>query len=439
MGAIRISGAIPGPKSQALRERRSKVVTPGLSTLHPIFIDHAEGATVTDVDGNRFLDFTGGIGVLNVGHCHPKVVAAVQKQVQALTHACFQVAGYESYVSVAEALCRLTPGTHEKRALLVSTGAEAVENAVKMARAYTKRAGVLCFEHAFHGRTLLGMSLTGKASPYKAGLGPFAPEVYRLPYPYAYRGIAAPQLDTALKTIVSPTDLAAIILEPVLGEGGFLPAPTAWLAHLREFCDEHGILLIADEVQTSFGRTGTMFGCERLGVVPDLMTMAKSIAGGMPLAAIVGRASIMDAMPSGGVGGTYAGNPVACAAAMAAIEVLEKDVLPDRPNAIGKRICERMLRLQKEVSQIGDVRGLGAMQAVELVRDVATKEPANEQTATVISAARERGVLLLSAGTFGNVLRFLTPLTISDAELDEGLAVVDACLRAGLDRPVVLG
>jgi 4-aminobutyrate aminotransferase/(S)-3-amino-2-methylpropionate transaminase len=430
-GGIRIAGPIPGPRSQALMERRRRAVTGGVTTAHPIFVDHASGATVTDVDGNTFLDFTSGIGVMNVGHARPEVVAAIHDQARRCTHACFQVAGYEGYVAVAEALCRLAPGDFEKRALLLNTGAEAVENAVKIARAFTRRGAALCFEHGYHGRTLLALTLTGKAIPYKAGFGPYAPDVHRLPFPYAYRdeGPRRP-LEVALQTLVRPQDLAAAIVEPVLGEGGFLVPPPSFVGELRALCDRHGIVLIADEVQSGFGRTGAMFASERLDLRPDLVTAAKSIAGGLPLAAVVGRATIMDAIPPGGVGGTFAGNPVACAAALAAIGVLEAEVASGRAEAVGRRIHERISAVARDVDLVGDVRGLGAMQAIELVRDRATREPAPSETQQVIAEARARGVLLLAAGTYGNVIRFLPPLTAPDALLDEGLAVIEASLRA---------
>lgn len=428
---IDLKTSVPGPRSLALAARRARVVAPGVGTAHPIFLASGSGATVTDVDGNTFLDFTGGIGVLNVGHAHPEVVAAIAAQASRLTHACFQVAGYEGYVAVCEALCRIAPGAFDKRALLVSTGAEAVENAVKIARRHTGRAAVLCFEHAFHGRTLLGLSLTGKTTPYKIGFGPFAPEIYRVPYPYPYRDPAPREpLAQKLQTIVRPTELAAVVIEPVLGEGGFVVPPAGFLSELRSFCDEHGVVLIADEIQTGFGRTGALFGCERLGVVPDLLTAAKSIAGGLPLAAVVGRASIMDSVTPGGLGGTYAGNPVACAAALEAIALLEQEVRSGRPEAIGRLLSERLLRLQAQSPLIGEVRGLGPMQAIELVRDRTTKEPAASETAGILAAARARGVLLLSAGTYGNVLRFLAPLTISDDALDEGLSALEAAISA---------
>lgn len=429
--AIELKTEIPGPRSRALSERRARCVTPGVGTAHPIFLASGSGATVTDVDGNRFLDFTGGIGVMNIGHARPEVAQAVFEQASRLTHACFQVAGYEEYIAVCEALCRIAPGTFDKRALLVSTGAEAVENAVKIARRHTGRMGVLCFEHAFHGRTLLGMSLTGKTTPYKIGFGPLAPEIYRLPYPYPYRdeGPRKP-LEQALQTIVRPQDLAAVIIEPVLGEGGFVVPPREFLLELRALCDAHGIVFIADEIQSGFGRTGDLFACQSHGLVPDLMTVAKSLAGGLPLAAVVGRASIMDAIPPGGLGGTYAGNPVACAAAVQAINILVREVDTCRPAELGENLARQLRELATELPIIGEVRGMGPMQAIELVRDRRTKEPATRETAEVIAAARARGLLLLSAGTLGNVIRFLTPLTISDAALNEGLAVLAEALRA---------
>jgi 4-aminobutyrate aminotransferase/(S)-3-amino-2-methylpropionate transaminase len=436
---IRITGPVPGPKSAALLERRTRAVMIGVSTLHPIFIDHASGATVTDVDGNVFLDFTGGIGVMNAGHTHPDIVAAIVGQAARLTHSCFQVAGYEEYIAVAETLCRLTPGSFEKRALLVSTGAEAVENAVKIARAATGRAGVLCFEHGFHGRTLLALTMTGKAAPYKAGFGPYAPEVYRLPFPDPYRGeglalCTSGGFEHALKTVVRPEDLAALVFEPVLGEGGFLAAPGEFVREARAFCDRYGIVLVADEIQCGMARTGTMFASEQLGLEPDVMTVAKSIAGGLPLAAVIGRAGIMNAVPPGGVGGTFGGNPIACAAALASMAILESAVSAGRPAAIAVRARARLEAWQRELPIVGSIRGLGAMLAVELVRDTQTKIPADTETKAVISDARDRGVLLIPAGTYGNILRFLFPLSIADGELDDGLDVVEEAVRACRER-----
>jgi len=428
--SIHLTGPVPGPRSAALLERRKQAVLAGVATLHPIFIDRASGSTVTDIDGNTFIDFTGGIGVMNAGHTDPAVTRAVADQAARFTHVCFQVMGYEPYVEVAETLARLTPGSFAKRALLVSTGAEAVENAVKIARAYTKRPAVLCFEHGFHGRTMLGLTLTGKAVPYKAGFGPFVPEIYRLPFPYTYRdqGISG-SIEHALRTIVAPQDLAAIIVEPILGEGGFIVPPAAFLRELRDLADRHGIVLIADEVQTGFGRTGTMFACERFGIEPDLITLAKSMTAGFPLAAVVGRASIMDTIPPGGVGGTFAGNPVACAAALQAMAIIEQTVKSGAAEQLGARLRTRLDRLATEIPLIGEVRGVGAMQAIELVKDRATKEPASSETADIVRLARERGLLLFPAGTYGNVLRFLMPLTTPPDVLDEGLDVLEPVLR----------
>ena len=431
MGVASVKTALPGPKSQALLDRRKKAVAGGVSLAHPIFVERAEGSTLVDVDGNVFLDFAGGIGCLNVGHARPEVVRAVAKQAERLTHAAFQVAGYEGYVEVAETVCRLAPIPGEKRAVLFSTGAEAVENAVKIARRATSRGGVLCFEHGFHGRTLLGLTLTGKASPYKAGFGPFVPEVYRLPFPYPYRDASVVgRLEERLLPLVRPEDLAAVILEPILGEGGFVVPPAAFLAELRAFCDAHGVVLIADEVQTGFGRTGAMFASSRLGLEPDLITMAKSIAGGLPLSAVVGRAPILDTIQVGGLGGTFAGNPVACAAATAAIAVLEKELASGRPEALGQKVHAFLRRLAERNPRIGEVRGLGPMQAFELVKDRATKEPAADETKAIVASARDKGLLLLTAGTYGNVIRLLFPLTISDAELDEGLAILEAAVTS---------
>jgi 4-aminobutyrate aminotransferase/(S)-3-amino-2-methylpropionate transaminase len=427
---IHLTGPVPGPRSTAWLERRKRSVLAGVATLHPIFVERASGSTVTDVDGNTFIDFAGGIGVMNAGHVNPAVTGAISEQASRFTHVCFQVMGYEPYVELAEKLATLTPGSFEKRTLLVSTGAEAVENAVKIARGYTKRGGVLCFEHGFHGRTLLALSLTGKAAPYKAGFGPFPPEIYRLPFPYTYRGqgIDGP-IEDALRTIVAPSELAAIIVEPVLGEGGFVVPPAAFLRELREFATKHGIVLIIDEVQSGFGRTGTLFACEQFGIEPDLLTLAKSMSAGMPLAAVVGRASIMDAIPPGGVGGTFAGNPVSCAAALEAMQVIVDLVRDGTAARLGAHLRARLDKLSSEIALIGDVRGLGAMQAIELVRDRTTKEPASTETAAIVRAARDRGLLLFPAGTYGNVIRFLMPLTTSLDVLDEGLDVFEQVLR----------
>lgn len=431
-GVIRIHGPLPGPKSRALIERRSRSVAGGISLAHPLFAASGSGSTLTDVDGNVFIDFCGGIGCLNIGHARPEIVQAVASAAARLTHACFQVTGYEEYVAVCEVLCCFSPGSFDKKAALFSTGIEAVENAIKIARKHTGRAGVLCFDHAFHGRTLLGMSLTGKAAPYKQGFGPFASEVYRLPFPCSYRqspgeGSIVGRLEQALMPHVRGEDLAAVILEPVQGEGGFVVAPRAFLAELRAFCDKYGVVLIADEVQSGVGRTGTMFASEQLGFVPDLTTVAKSIAGGLPLSGVVGRAAIFDSVQVGGLGGTFAGNPIACAAALATLQILQAEIAAGRPKALGDKLHARLTSWQKKYKLIGDVRGLGAMQAMELVRD-ASKTPADTETKALIAKARELGVLMLSAGSYGNVVRFLMPLTIEDAVLTEGLDVVERAL-----------
>ena len=431
MAVIHLTGPVPGPRSIALGARRRAAVLAGVATLHPIFVERASGSSITDVDGNTFIDFTGGIGVMNAGHADPSVTQAIQSQAERFTHTCFQVMGYEAYVEVAETLCRLMPGTFEKRALLLSTGAEALENAVKIARGATRRSGVLCFEHGFHGRTLLALTMTGKAAPYKPGFGPFAPEVYRLPYPYPFRGQGVEgSLEDALKTLVHPDDLAAIVVEPILGEGGFVVPPPEFLHALRALATAHGIVLVIDEVQSGFGRTGRMFAIEHLGIEPDLMTVAKSVGGGLPLAAVVGRATLMDAIQPGGVGGTFGGNPVACRAALAAIAVIEKTLASGHVAALAARLRERLMALQAATPLIGEVRGTGLMQAIELVKDRETREPAATETAAIVARARATGVLLFPAGTYGNVIRFLMPLTTTIEELEEGMAVVERAVRA---------
>jgi 4-aminobutyrate aminotransferase / (S)-3-amino-2-methylpropionate transaminase / 5-aminovalerate transaminase len=427
---IHLTGPVPGPRSAALLERRKQSVLAGVATLHPIFVERASGSTVTDVDGNTFIDFAGGIGVMNAGHANPAVTQALIEQAARFTHVCFQVMGYEPYVDVAETLARITPGSFEKRTLLVSTGAEAIENAVKIARGYTKRSAVLCFEHGFHGRTLLALSLTGKAAPYKVGFGPFPSEIYRLPFPYTYRNQGVDgSIEDALRTIVAPQELAAIIVEPVLGEGGFVVPPKSFLTELRDLATRHGIVLIVDEVQSGFGRTGTMFASEQFGIEPDLLTLAKSMSAGMPLAAVVGRAPIMDAIPPGGVGGTFAGNPMSCAAALQAMQVIADLVESGDAARLGARLRARLDKFGAEFPLIGDVRGLGAMQAIELVRDRTTKEPASTETSTIVRIAREKGLLLFPAGTYGNVIRFLMPLTTAVDVLDEGLDVLEQVLH----------
>ena len=437
MGAIRLTTEIPGPRSRVLIARRQGAVPRGVPLTAPIAVASGENAVITDVDGNRLIDFAGGIGVLNTGHRHPAVVAAAKTQLDQLIHTCFQVATYEPYVVAAERLNALAPGAFSKKTMFVNSGAEAVENAVKIARYHTKRGAVLCFEHAFHGRTLLGMTLTSKVMPYKKGFGPFAPEVYRLPYPYCYRCESAgatccrasrTSFEALVALHVDPESVAAVVIELQLGEGGFVPAPREFIAMLATFCAEHGIVLIDDEIQTGFGRTGRMFAAEHYDLAPDIITTAKSLAGGLPLGAVTGRSEIMDAAHVGGLGGTFAGNPVALAAANAVLAVLTGDQIPARGERLGERLRGRLVALASRVPAIGDVRGLGAMLAMELVSDRTTKEPAKELAAKLQAEALRRGLLLLTAGTFGNVIRILVPLTVEDAVADEGMDVLERAL-----------
>jgi 4-aminobutyrate aminotransferase/(S)-3-amino-2-methylpropionate transaminase len=451
-GVIHLVTEIPGPKSRALLARRAQAVPRGVPAVTPIAVVHAEGAVITDADGNRLIDFGGGIGVVNTGHRHPSVVDAVRNQLDQFAHVCFPVSTYEPYVELAERLNRLTPGDHPKRTFLLNSGAEAVENAVKVARHFTGRQAVVCFEHGFHGRTNLAMALTSKVMPYKKGFGPFAPEVYRIPFPYCYRCGAAGQqgsgagtarvgsgqccmasrerLEQMFASVVDPDSVAAIIMELELGEGGFVPAPKEYVTTLAAFARDHGILFIADEIQTGFGRTGKLFACEHYGLVPDLITTAKSLAGGLPLAAVTGRADVMEAPQVGGLGGTYGGNPLACAAALAVLDAMEAEHLPARAARMGEQIRARFCQWAARHACIGDVRGLGAMVGMELVVDRSTKEPDKALTARLIAAALERGVILLSAGTYGNTVRILAPLTTPEAIVEEGLDAVEQALEA---------
>jgi 4-aminobutyrate aminotransferase/(S)-3-amino-2-methylpropionate transaminase len=434
--SIELRTAIPGPRSQAILERLRRVVASPLAINFPIVADEARGALLTDVDGNTFVDFTGGVGVLNVGHSHPQVVAAIQEQAARFTHTDFTVLPYEVYVELSERLLALVPFSGPAKAAFFNSGAEAVENAVKIAKLATGRAAVIAFTGAFHGRTLMAVTLTSKVRPYKAGLGPFAPEVYRAPFPDLYRGpdaaTALAALESLLETQVAPETVAAIVFEPQQGEGGFLPAPQEWVEGLRRIADRHGIVLVADEVQTGFARTGRLFAMEHYGVEPDLITVAKSIAGGLPLSGVLGKAAIMDAPHEGAIGGTFVGNPVAQAAALAVLDVVEQEGLVERAGAIGDTIRARLLAWQERHPRIGDVRGLGAMLAIELVRDPVTQEPAAELAAAVIEAAAQGGLLLLKAGVHGNCIRVLCPLVISDAELDEALDVWERALESTL-------
>ena len=433
---IELRTAIPGPRSKEILERKNRVVADPLSIFLPVVIDHAGGAALTDVDGNTFIDFTGGVGCLNVGHTHPRVVDAVQEQAARFMHTDFTIVPYETYVTLAERLIGLSPFSGPAKAAFFNAGTEAVENAIKFARAYTKRPAVIAFEGGFHGRTLLSLSLTSKTHPYKAGLGPFAPEVYRVPFAQDYRGPSAPEalaaLERALVTTVAAETVAAIVIESVQGEGGFVVAPQEFMAGVRRICDEHGIVMVVDEVQTGYGRTGKMFAIEHYGIEPDLLVVAKSIAAGLPLSGVIGKAEIMDSVGDSGIGGTYVGNPVAQAAALAVLDVFEDDGLVERAAAIGETIRTRMESWQQRWDAIGDVRGLGAMLAIELVRDPATKEPAADVASSVVEAAAERGLLLLKSGIYSNCIRVLVPLVISDAELDEALAVWEEALASVL-------
>jgi len=412
------------------------VIANAKSVVHPIVAQEGRGATLTDVDGNRFIDFTGGVGCLNTGHSHPRVIEAAAEQLTRFAHTDFTVVPYEPYVELAERLLERAPFTVPAKAAFFNAGTEAVENAVKFARLATGRPAVIAFEGAFHGRTLLSMTLTSRPHPYKLGMGPLAPEVYRAPFPSDYRG---PDVETALAELrqmftvhVAAEQVAAIIVEPVQGEAGFLPAPKAFLEGLRAICDEHGICLIADEVQSGFARTGTLFAIDQTGVEPDMITLAKSIAGGLPLSGVLGKAEILDAAHDGAVGGTYVGNPVAQAAALAVLDVIDDEGLCERATLLGETMRARMLAWQERFAAIGDVRGLGAMLALELVQDRATKLPAPKLAQAVIDAALQRGLLLLKAGVHGNAIRVLCPLVLTDAELDEALAVWEDALVEAL-------
>jgi 4-aminobutyrate aminotransferase / (S)-3-amino-2-methylpropionate transaminase / 5-aminovalerate transaminase len=441
VSAIRLVTPIPGPKSLALVARREAACPPGASKLTSLGVASAHGAVLVDVDGNHLLDFAGGIGTLAVGHTPEALVAAVRAQAEKLVHICSIVATVEPMVEVCERLNRLAPGTHEKRTVLMNSGAEALETAVNICRAATKRQGVVVFEGAYHGRTNLTLAMTSKFGLFKKGFGPFAPEVYRLPFPNVYRrpeGLSAEQwvdwhvrtLEQTMVGIVDPAHVACIVIEPVIGEGGFLPAPAAWLRKLREVCDTHGILLVADEVQSGMGRTGAVFAIEHSGVVPDLITTAKSLAGGMPLSAVVGRAEVMSAPHPGGLGGTYSGNPLACVAALAALDEITSEAFLSRARAVGERMFARLVDLQSRHDWIGDVRGLGPMLAIELVKDRASREPWMEATQAMNAKTLVRGLVTIRAGLHSNCVRFLPPLNLTDAELDEGMDVVDAAAAA---------
>jgi 4-aminobutyrate aminotransferase/(S)-3-amino-2-methylpropionate transaminase len=430
--------AIPGPKSQALIERRKDAVSASLGMAMPVFIERADGAIILDVDGNSIIDLAAGIAVVNVGHSNSKVIENVKRQIDAFTHTCFMIVPYMGYVEVCEALNRLTPGEHKKKSALFNSGAEAIENAVKIARSYTKRQAVVVFEHGYHGRTNLTMAMTAKNMPYKDGFGPFAPEIYRMPMAYAYRCDACNKpcessvLSMVLHKIekeIGASNVACIVIEPILGEGGFIVPCKGFLPGLAKFCKENGIVFVADEVQTGFARTGDMFACENESVIPDLIVTAKGVAAGLPLAGVTGRAEIMDSIHLSGLGGTYGGNPIACAAALGAIETIETQNLVQRANVIGKIMNDALNAMAKKYSIIGEVRGRGAMQAIELVMP-GTDEPNSEAQLAIIKFCISQGVLIISAGTYANVIRLLPPLTINEDLLREGLSVLDEAIAS---------
>jgi 4-aminobutyrate aminotransferase len=419
------------PSNADWHQRRLAVTPRGVAVMADFFIDHAKNAEFWDIEGRRFIDFGGGIAVLNTGHCHPRIQSAIAAQLQRFTHTCYQVVPYAEYVALAERIVDITPIDGPKKAAFFSTGAEAIENAIKIARSATGRGGVIAFGGAFHGRSLFAVALTGKVQPYKAGFGPFPPEIYHLPFPCHCASLDETKRAMAhlFKSDIEPTRVAAIVFEPVQGEGGFNVIQKAAVEWLRALCDEHGILLIADEVQTGFARTGKMFAMEHFGVSPDLMTMAKSMAGGTTLSAVVGRTAIMDAPAPGGLGGTYAGNPLAIAASHAVLDIMRDERLPERANVLGVRLLSRLQKLQLTNKTMGDVRGLGAMIACEFV-DAQTGAPDADRTKQIQQAALKRGLLLLTCGVYGNVLRFLFPLTIEDAVFEEALVILDDVIGA---------
>jgi 4-aminobutyrate aminotransferase / (S)-3-amino-2-methylpropionate transaminase / 5-aminovalerate transaminase len=438
---IHLSTVIPGPKSIELQERRRSAIPRALAAVLPVFVEKADGMNIEDVDGNQFLDFAGGIGCLNIGHSQAAVVEAIQKQAERFVHTCFMVTPYDGYVRLAELLNDLTPGSFPKKTFFLNSGAEAIENAVKVARAYTKRQAIIAFEDGFHGRTLLAMSLTSKTHPYKTGFGPFAPEIYRLPYANCYRcpynrtypscGIeCADRLEEMFVKQVESEAVAAVIFEPVLGEGGFIVPPPEWFSKIMAICRKHGILTIADEIQTGFCRTGTLFTCDRYGVEPDIIVTAKSLSAGMPLAAVTGRAEIMDACGPGTLGGTFGGNPVCCAAALAAWETFDIGDLSRRAEDFGRIFTEVTATWKERYAIIGDIRGIGAMQAIELVTDRATKNPAKQETMEVLAACHQKGLLILSAGTLGNVVRLLAPLIATEEQTRLGLAILEDAIAS---------
>lgn len=445
MSTIRINTQIPGPKSRALSERRSQAVPRGLSHGTPIYVAKAEDAWLEDVDGNRYIDFAGGIGCANAGHRQEPVVDAIRSQLDKFLHTCVQVTPYEGYIRLAERMNQVTPGKFPKKTLFVNSGAEAVENAVKIARAYTKRHAIIAFEDAFHGRTMMTLALTSKTHPYKAGFAPFPGEVYRVPFAYCYRCsynlkypscdlYCARHLEDTFKRVVANEEVAAVIAEPVLGEGGFVAPPPDYFKTLIDLCHKYGILFIADEVQSGFGRTGALFASERYGIEPDLLVTAKSLGGGLPLAAVTGRADIMDAPAPGGLGGTFAGNPLSCAAALAVLDLFEKENLLARANELGDRFQRRAREWQRRWPIVGDVRGLGGMQAIELVKSQETKTPAADETKQITQYCYEHGLITITAGSYSNVIRVLVPLVATNEQMDEGLDVLESALAAVCDK-----
>ena len=425
----------------ALQETRIQYIAKGIGSATPCYISHGRGALLIDVEGREYIDFGGGIAVMNVGHSHPKVVKAIKDQAEKFTHTCFMVSPYKSSVALAEKLCAAVPGSSPKAVMFANSGAEAVENAVKIARYYTGRQGIIAFDNGFHGRTLMGMTLTSKLKPYKFGMGPFAPEVYRAPFANCYRcpfnreypgcGLeCADHLEYFFLNHVAAEQTAALVVEPVQGEGGFIAPPQDYFQRLKGICDKHNILLISDEIQTGIGRTGHMFAMEHYGVEADITTVAKSLAAGMPLSAVVGKKEIMDSVHPGGIGGTYGGNPVACEAALAVFAIIESENLLGKAKELGESLRKTLLEFQQKYDIIGDVRGLGPMIAMELVRDRRTKEPAPEETKALVSYCYERGVIMLSCGTYGNVIRFLMPLVITAEQLEKGLEIVAGGLAA---------
>ncbi len=427
----RIQTALPGPKSAAVLEKKAKYVAAPLETYAPFVIKESKGALVEDLDGNRFIDFSGGWGCLNVGQRNDRVVAALHDQLDHFLHTDFTAVPYEPLVDLAELLVARTPGPWEKKAAFFNSGAEAVENAVKISRAYTKRKAVLVFENAFHGRTLLTMTMTHKANPYKMGFGPFAPDVYRLPYPYPYRNnITAEDIERAMLSLVDPDEVAAMVVEPVIGEGGFIVPPDWFLPAMRELADKYGFVFVADEIQSGIGRTGKFFACEHFNTAPDLICVAKSLGAGLPLSGVVGKAEIMDAPVPSGIGGTFAGNPVACRAAIEVLKAIDSENLLDRAVHVGDRIKEHFTRLQDRYEIIGEVRGLGAMVGMELVEDRKTKKPAKEVTGKIVHHAIRNGAIFPTAGLYGNVIRILGSLVITDEQIDEGMEILEEAFAA---------